>query len=95
MKKTLTVILALVFVLSFAISSYALPDPVNKLYGGFKEIVHSPLDLGTTVMDEMKTPDLKVYAMPFHLIGGIFKGIVNMGYHVGHGVIDVVTFPIK
>ncbi len=94
MKKAIAIVVAVVFILSYAVPLFALPASIEKLYGGTKEVVTSPIELGKAAVDGVKGVDT-LHLKPFGLIGGVLKGSISMIHHIVSGTRDIVTFPIK
>ena len=91
MKKAFCLIIVSAFILS-TIPAYAaeLPKPVDKIVKGAVEVIKSPLALFEEPKAEMDSHDNKLV--------GLFKGILLSPFHMvkraGHGILDIVTFPI-
>ncbi len=90
MKRTLSILTALVVTVALAVPAFAYPKPVEKLKGGVKEVIMSPMEVKNHAMAETK--DAKF--LPFALTGGLLKGGFYMAKHIVHGAVDIVTFPI-
>ena len=93
MKRIFLIALAFVFCLSMACTVvYAadLESAVDKLADGTMEIVKSPIVLYDHTKSEMDSAD--------HKAVGLLKGLLESPFHmvkkVGHGAMDIATFPI-
>ncbi len=87
----MALVVAFLFVLSFVAPVFALPEPVDKLYGGIEAVIKSPLELPKHTMDEIKASDFKL----FGLVGGLVKGTYHTVDKSVKGAWDIATFPIK
>ena len=93
MKKALLTVVAFAFVFSMATSLYAadLPRPVNKIVKGAVAIVKSPMVAYDHAKKEADAADNKLF--------GFLKGVMVSPFHlineIGHGALDIVTFPIE
>lgn len=93
MKKVLITTMILSFVLSVSVPAFAgeLPQPIKKLINGTTEVLKSPLELFDHTKSEMDKSDQKIV--------GLFKGLLFSPFYVvkraGHGIVDMVTFPIE
>ncbi len=93
MKKTLFVLIAIVFSFCFIVPAMAadLSQPIEKLSDGTMEIIKSPLEIYDHTKTTMDDCDVKVV--------GFFKGLIQSPFHVvmkaGHGAVDVLTFPVE
>ncbi|MCD2451444.1 exosortase system-associated protein, TIGR04073 family [Methylicorpusculum oleiharenae] len=61
----------------------------HKALSGFTNIVSSPLEIPKNVINTTNQSNIF-----YGLVGGTFKGIVNMGGRIGVGVADLITFPL-
>jgi len=93
MKRIFAIAVSVVFVMSMAAPVLAsdLPKPVDKLTNGVIKIIKSPLKLYEHSKAEMDKSDLK----PVGLVKGIIESPFHMLMEGGHGVIDVLTFPVE
>lgn len=93
MKRALAIMIVFAFVGMFATLSHAadMPKPIHKLVHGVVDIVKSPLEIYDHTKHEVDQAKHK----PF----GFLKGIVESPFYIikkaGHGLVDVVTFPIE
>ncbi len=90
MKRTISLIIASVMVVAFAVPSFA-GDAVEKFKGGVKDIATSPLE----VRDNIKAETDGAKFMPFALGGGLLKGGFYMGKRIVTGSLDIVTSPLE
>ena len=91
MKRILSGVLIGVLILCFAATSFALPDPVNKLSRGVANVLSAPLEIGKQITVEWRGSKSKQLAF----LGGIFKGIGYTITRAGSGLVDILTFPFK
>ncbi|MCA9407774.1 MAG: hypothetical protein H6755_05330 [Candidatus Omnitrophica bacterium] len=92
MKKALVLFIVLALIgMAAPVFAGDMPAPIDKLTGGFVEIIKSPLALYEHPKSEMEGHD--------HMAIGLVKGLVEAPFHfvkrAGGGVLDVVTFPIE
>jgi len=89
-RKTIVIMIALAFILTYTTPLFAIPEPLHKVKAGFVTILTSPLEVTNYATDEMETSSFK----PFGLIGGILKGSFYMVKKATTGVVDIVTIPL-
>ena len=88
MKKTIAVIVVMLFVVSMAQPSYA--AGLEKLKGGAVKLVKSPLQIKEGIVSEYDIAKFK----PLGILGGLLKGLFYTGKDIVSGAIDIVTFPV-
>lgn len=91
MKRAIAFAMVFAFVLTFAASVFALPEPINKLKGGVEAVIKSPLELPKATGDEIKSSDFK----PYGLVYGLMKGTYHTVDKAVKGALDIASFPIK
>jgi putative exosortase-associated protein (TIGR04073 family) len=91
MKKLLASVIAIAFVLVCKAPLYAIPEPIDKLTKGVKDIISAPLELPKYAHKEVKDSTFK----PKGLLMGLLKGTAHAIKKIGYGAVDVVTFPVK
>ncbi len=93
MKKIMVFFISFIFVLSMSTLSQAadLPKPVHKLAHGAVDIATSPVEMFDHVKSSIDNSKCKVL--------GLLKGAVESPFYMlkkaGHGLVDVITFPIE
>lgn len=90
MKRTLSLLTALIVLVAFSTTSFAYPRPVEKLKDGITTVVKAPLEVKDHAMAEAKAGSF----LPISLPAGILKGVFYMGKQVVSGALDIATFPI-
>jgi hypothetical protein len=93
MKKTVIITIFFAFVLCVAVPVWAaeMPKPVHRFANGLLEMVKSPLVLFEYPKAEMEAAEHK----PVGLLKGLMEAPFHMIKKLGHGLIDVVTFPVE
>ena len=90
MRKALSIVMAVAFLVMLTVPAFALPKPVEKLKGGVVDVVKSPLELGKYTLDETKSADIK----PIGLLKGLIYGAAHMIKKAASGAVDIATFPV-
>ncbi len=94
MKRALSLVIALVFVVTMTAPSFALPEPVDKslhkIKKGVWDIASIPYDLGKGTYDEAKSSSFK----PFGLLGGVLKSSAEGVKKAVTSAVDIATFPL-
>ena len=88
MRKTLSIFLAVMLVMTFAAPIYA--AGVDKAKSGAEMLVKSPLQVYDHIKGEYDSTGLN----PLGLMGGVLKGMYYMSKDVIHGAVDILTFPV-
>ena len=87
MKRMVSFLIALAVVF-LSVPSFA--DTMQKMQGGLKDIVMSPLQ----VSDNVKAETTNAKFLQFALAGGVVKGGFYMAKQIVTGSLDVVTSPL-
>ena len=77
----------------FAVAGLSVPgfaDTTQKLQGGIRDVMTSPLQ----VSDSVKSETTNAKFLPFALVGGLLKGTFYMAKQIVTGSMDVVTSPL-
>ncbi len=90
MKRTISLIIASVMVVAFAVPSFA-SETIEKFKGGVKDVATSPLE----VRDHVKAETDGAKFMPFALAGGLLKGGFYMAKKIVTGSLGIVTSPLE
>ena len=90
MKKLIASSLAIAFLI-VCTPLYALPEPVEKINRGAKDIISAPLEIPKYAHREVKDASFK----PKGLVMGLLKGTAQGIKKLGSGVVDIATFPVK
>jgi hypothetical protein len=91
MKKLTSLALAVAFAVVMATPVFAadLSKSFDKFVGGTIDVLHSPVELITHPVDGAKDG---------HIMG-FTKGLIKAPFYMlkkgGHGIVDMVTFPIE
>lgn len=88
MKKLIAVVCMMALVGVFAVPAFA-DAGVEKLKGGFEQIIKSPVQISDSVQEEYESAEFK----PFGVLGGTLKGLFLTAKELVSGTVDVVTFP--
>ena len=92
MKKVLILSMALAFVVSMSapVLASGLDKPIDKLTGGFVDVLESPMLIVKHPVDTMDKDGKGV---------GLVKGLIETPFKIvtkaGHGAIDIATFPVE
>jgi hypothetical protein len=89
MKRLILSLTVLVFVASTT-ACFAHPG-LDRVTGGLKDIVTSPLNISDNVQTEAKSAKF----MPFGIVGGATKGTFYMGKQILDGTYTVVSTPYE
>ena len=90
MKRTFSLLTALIVLVVFSAPSFAYPRPVEKLKDGITTVIKAPLEVKDHAMAEAKDGSF----LPISLPAGVLKGVFYMGKKVVDGALDIATFPI-
>lgn len=91
MKKLLSILTVAVVAVAFSTTAFAMPKEVEKLKGGVKTVIYSPLEVKDHLMAEAKDDSF----LPFSIPGGLLKGGFHMVKTAAGGVLDIATFPLS
>jgi len=90
MKKLIAGFLTIAFV-AVCTPLYALPEPIEKIKRGAKDIISAPLEIPKYAHKGVKEATFK----PKGLVMGLLKGTAQGIKKVGSGVVDIATFLVK
>ena len=90
MKRMLSSLIMFVFIIG-ASSCFAANVSIDRVTGGLKDIVTSPL----IVTDNVKTEMNAAKFMPFGIVGGAAKGTFYMGKKILDSLWTIVSTPYE
>jgi len=88
MRKILSLVMVMVFVMAMAAPVFA--DPWEKFSGGVEKFIKSPVQIVDNLSSEYEAAEFK----PFGVIGGVLKGLFYTVWDAGSGIVDIFTFPV-